>query len=77
MAQLLNYTSRRTPLQNAMLTFIVVIVSLLLFGFIPTQWWAWKYHFDPRLGAPLFGGVGVAVYQPLQWAVWGLSLIHI
>lgn len=71
MAQLLNYTSRRTPLQNAMLTFIVVIASLLLFGFIPTQWWAWKYHFDPRLGAPLFRGAGVAVYQPLQWAVWG------
>lgn len=71
MAQLLNYTSRRSPLQNAMLTFIVVIASLLLFGCIPTQWWAWKYHYDARLGAPLVRGAGFALYQPLQWAVWG------
>ena len=71
MAKLLNYTSGRTPLQNAMLAFIVAIAALVLFGLIPTQWWAWKYHYDPRLGAPLLGGPGFALYQPLQWVVWG------
>ncbi len=71
MAALLKYTSRRTPLQNAILTFIVVIVGMLLAGTIPTQWWAWKYHYDVRLGQPLFRLAGFALYQPLQWVMWG------
>ncbi|AMR77936.1 type IV secretory system conjugative DNA transfer family protein [Cupriavidus nantongensis] len=71
MAALLKYTSRRTPLQNAILTFIVVIVGMLLAGAIPTQWWAWKYHYDLRLGQPLFRLSGFALYQPLQWVIWG------
>lgn len=71
MANLLNYTSSRSPLQNATLAFIVVIVGMVLFGAIPTQWWAWKYQYDPRLGAPLFRLSGFALYQPLQWISWG------
>lgn len=71
MAKLLNYTSSRSPLQNAALAFIVVIVGMVLFGAIPTQWWAWKYQYDPRLGSPLLRVSGFALYQPLQWTSWG------
>lgn len=71
MANLLRYTSSRSPLQNAILAFIVVIVGMLLAGTIPTQWWAWKYHYDPRLGAPLLRLPGFALYQPMQWVIWG------
>lgn len=71
MANLLNYTSARSPLQNAVLALIVVVVAMLLVGAVPTQWWAWKYHYDPRLGPPLLRMAGVALYQPLQWVAWG------
>lgn len=71
MPALLKYTSQRSPLQNAILTFIVVIVGMLLVGVIPTQWWAWKYHYDLRLGQALLRFSGFALYQPLQWVAWG------
>lgn len=71
MANLLNYTSARSPLQNALLALIVVMVAMLLVGAVPTQWWAWKYHYDPRLGPPLLRMAGFALYQPLQWVAWG------
>jgi len=37
MANLLNYTSARSPLQNAVLALIVVMVAMLLVGAVPTQ----------------------------------------
>lgn len=71
LANLLKYTSRRTPLQNAILTFIVLIVATLLVGSIPTQWWAWKYNYDRRLGAALIRAYEIAFYNPLKWIEWG------
>lgn len=71
MSNLLRYTSRRTPLQNAILTFIILIIGMLLIGVIPTQWWAWKYNFDPRLGPPLLRVSEFALYHPLKWVEWG------
>lgn len=71
MSKLLNYSSKRSPLQNALISFTIVIVGMLLVGAVPTQWWAAKYNYDVRLGEPLFRIKGLALYQPLQWVTWG------
>ena len=71
MSKLLNYTSARSPLQNALIAFVIVMVGLVLVGAIPTQWWAAKYNYDIRLGEPLFRSKGFALYQPLKWVIWG------
>lgn len=72
MSKLLNYTSARSPLQNAVIAFTFVIVGMILVGAVPTQWWAYTYKYDMRLGEPLFRVKGFALYQPLEWVQWGL-----
>jgi len=71
MPKLLRYTAKRSPMQNAALTFMILVAALLLAGAIPTQWWAWKYNFDGRLGTPLLRTAHWAIYQPVAWIVWG------
>lgn len=72
MTKLLTYTSRRTPLQTAMVTFVLMVVALISAGIVPTEWWAWKLGFDPRLGEPLVRvGAQVALYAPWSWVPWG------
>lgn len=74
MATLLNYKSRRTPMQNSAIAFIVLIVSLVAFGALPTQWFAAKYHYDKNLGEGLLDFWGVVIYSPIDWVVWGVKL---
>lgn len=71
MAKLLNYTSARSPLQNALIAFCFVLVGMVLIGTIPTQWWADTYKYDLRLGEPLFRVKGFALYLPWEWIQWG------
>ncbi|WP_304350876.1 type IV secretory system conjugative DNA transfer family protein [Comamonas testosteroni] len=71
MSKLLNYTSRRSPLQNALIAFAVVIVGMVLVGAIPTQWWAGKYNYDIRLGEGLIRAKGYVLYLPWNWVLWG------
>lgn len=74
MATLLRYKSRRTPAQNAILSFIVLLFSFFAFGALPTQWFAAQYKYDPNLGAALLRGSGIALYFPTDWVRWGLRL---
>jgi type IV secretion system protein VirD4 len=71
MPALLNYTSRFTPMQKGFLSLLALVLASLLFGMVPTQWFAWKYHYDARLGPTLFSIGQVGIYQPLQWVAWG------
>jgi len=71
MPKLLRFTSDRSPLLSGLVTFSMIFVGLALSGFVPTEWWAWKYNFDTRLGEPLVRLGHVAVYQPEAWAIWG------
>lgn len=71
MSKLLNYTSARSPLQNAFIAFCFVLVGMVLIGIVPTQWWAHTYKYDLRLGEPIFRIKGFALYQPLEWVHWG------
>lgn len=71
MSKLLNYTSARSPLQNALIAFGFVMVGMVLIGTIPTQWWASTYKYDMRLGEPLFRVKGFALYFPWEWVTWG------
>lgn len=74
MASLLTYKSRRTPTQNAVISFVVLFVCFYAFGAIPTQWFAAQYKFDPNLGAALLRGPKIALYAPTDWIRWGLRL---
>lgn len=75
MATLSSYKSKRTTTQNALAAFFVMLVAFAAFGVLPTQWFAFKHHYDPNLGEVLYRGVGgIAVYQPTQWVMWGLRL---
>lgn len=73
MLMLPNFTSRRNPLFKALLGIVVLVLASLVFGAIPTQWWAAKYNYDWHLGRPLFTVLGVSVYQPLKWVTWGFA----
>lgn len=77
MAQLLSYKSRRTPQQNAILSFIVMMVSFVAFGAIPTQWFAAHYQYDANLGPGLLRMGGVVLYTPTDWVFWGWRLADI
>lgn len=44
---------------------------LLLVSFGATQYVAWRFRYQPPLGAPLVILQGRPVYQPLGWVVWG------
>lgn len=70
-SNLLDFRRRRSPLQSALAGFIILACLLVLAGFIPTQWWAYKYNFDPRLGVPLLRASSFAIYSPVQWMGWG------
>ena len=77
MASLPSYKSKRSPTQNAMIAFIVVIISFFTFGILPTQWFAAKFHYDLNLGPGLVRGAGMALYYPTDWVRWGLRLADI
>jgi type IV secretion system protein VirD4 len=74
MATLLNFKSRRSPTQNAVAAFVVLLVCFAAFGALPTQWFAARYQYDPNLGPALLRGGGVALYNPIDWIWWGLRL---
>ena len=58
-------------MQNSVLTFLTLIATLVLAGSIPTQWWAWTFAYDARLGEPLLRVAHMAAYAPTQWMIWG------
>jgi type IV secretion system protein VirD4 len=68
---------RRSPGQNAMITFFVMIVCFAGFGVLPTQWFAAHYDYDPNLGEALIRGLGIALYAPTDWLGWGLRLADV
>ena len=74
MASLSTYKSRRSPTQNAMIAFAAMIVAFVVFGVIPTQWFAGQYNYDVNLGASLVRKGGIALYLPTNWVLWGLRL---
>lgn len=71
MSSLPNYKSRRSPMQNAIAAFIVLVVSFVAFGVFPTQWFAAQYQYAPNLGQALVRVGGVAFYTPTDWVFWG------
>lgn len=77
MASLLSYTSRRSPTQNATIAFIVLVITFVAFGFLPTQWFAAKYSYDPNLGPALARFGGIALYTPTDWVKWGWKLADV
>ena len=74
MATLLSYKSRRTPAQNALIAFIVLLLSFYAFGMLPTQWFAAQYQYDANLGTPVLRVSKVGFYLPTDWVRWGLRL---
>lgn len=74
---LLSYKSKRSPMQNALTAFFVMFVCFFIFGIIPTQWFAHKYHYDVNLGEALFRFSSFAFYTPSDWVVWGLRLADV
>lgn len=74
MSTLLSYKSRRTPAQNALIAFIVLLMSFYAFGVFPTQWFAAQYQYDANLGSPIFRMSKFALYLPTDWVRWGLRL---
>lgn len=74
MPQLLTFKAKRTPMQNAVIAFIVLIVSFVGFGALPTQWFAAQYGYDSNLGVPLTRFGGISLYLPVQWVEWGWRL---
>lgn len=77
MAKLLSFKANRTPTQNALITFIAMVIAFVAFGALPTQWFAQKYGFDPNLGAPLMRAWGWAIYSPTDWLFWGWRLADV
>ncbi len=74
MASLLTYKSRRSPAQNALLSFIVLFWCCFAFGVFPTQWFAAQYQYDKNLGDALLRGSRFALYAPTDWVRWGIRL---
>ena len=72
MSNLPSYRSRRSPTQNALIGFVFTIIAFFLFGWLPTQWFAAHYAYDPNLGEPVFRHSGFALYMPTDWILWGL-----
>ncbi|MES2879185.1 MAG: type IV secretory system conjugative DNA transfer family protein [Pseudomonadota bacterium] len=72
MAKLLNFKSKRSPLQTSAVAFSVLLLGLLMFGSIPTQWFANKYAYDRELGQALWRVGQIAIYMPTDWIVWGM-----
>jgi len=77
MASLPSYTSRRSPAQNATIAFIVMVISFVAFGVLPTQWFAAQYNYDPHLGSPLIRFGKFALYTPIDWVKWGWNYANI
>lgn len=77
MAKLLSYKSRRSPAQNALIAFIVMMISFFAFGMLPTQWFAAQYRYDPNLGTGLARIAGITLYSPVEWVIWGWRLVEI
>ena len=77
MANLSSFKSTRSPAQNAIIAFLVMISTFFAFGIIPTQWFAAQYGYDVNLGTSLFREWGIAIYQPTAWVVWGLRLADV
>lgn len=77
MAGLPSFKSRRSPTQNAIIAFLVIFASFVAFGFLPTQWFAAQYQYDPNLGEPLLRVAGIAIYLPTDWVSWGWRLADI
>lgn len=69
-----SFKSKRTPTQNALTAFFVMILSFFGFGILPTQWFAATYQYDPNLGAALLRTARFAVYVPSDWVMWGWRL---
>lgn len=74
MATLLTFKSRRSPVQNSLAAFAVLIVCFVAFGALPTQWFAAKYQYDPHLGQGLLRVGGIVLYAPTDWVRWGFRL---
>lgn len=66
-----SYTSRRTATQNAILAFVVMVVSFVAFGVLPTQWFASRFDYSPNLGVALFRFGSFGFYLPTDWVKWG------
>lgn len=77
MANLLTYKSRRTPTQNALAAFAAMILAFVIFGILPTQWFAAKYNYDPNLGDAFFRTSYFSFYLPTDWVLWGWRLADI
>jgi type IV secretion system protein VirD4 len=71
MAKLLKFSAKRSPMQNGLLTLAILVMGFILAGAGPTQWWAWRFQYDPRLGSALLSHEGVGLYAPYMWVVWG------
>lgn len=44
---------------------------LVLVNFIATQYIAARFSYQPALGAPLFRGRAISIYEPFSWISWG------
>lgn len=73
MSELLNFRSKRTQLQTAVLGFVVLLTLVALSGAIPTQWFASRYGYSPNLGDALVRLGEVGIYPPWVWIEWGLK----
>lgn len=72
-----SYKSKRSPAQNALAAFLILFALFVLFGALPTQWFAAQYQYDPNLGEALFRTRTFAVYLPTDWVGWGWRLTDI
>ena len=77
MANLSSYKSKRSPAQNSIIAFLVMIITFVAFGIVPTQWFAHRYDYDLNLGPTLFRGLGIGIYQPTAWVVWGFRFADV
>ena len=72
-----SYKSKRSPAQNAIIAFVLMLCAFFCFGMLPTQWFAAKYQYDVNLGEALFRLHGFAFYLPSDWVGWGWRLADI
>lgn len=77
MSNLPSFKSRRSPTQNAIAAFVVLVISFVAFGVLPTQWFASHYGYDANLGPSLIRVAGVAIYAPTDWVLWGWRLADV
>lgn len=73
MSSLLNYTSKRSPLQNSVIGFAAFFLLMYVLGTVPTQWFAWKYGYASNLGESLFNIGRHYFYMPTDWVVWSFN----